>query len=211
MVNDHQDQSGSVNTDQADLDALNEEKVNRIVNSAISNRMKSFERKMDEFMGKFTQPTEEKPVKEEKVSNTELLQLKRQLEAIQKERDTEVSKRKDTELRNVVKEQLLKAGVNPSMVKAAMAILVDSDKVVGYDEADQVSWKDNDLGSIDLASGLRNWSKTDEGKSFIAPKLVQGTGAKGFSNKVNKLENKLSRSEVGSMLEQALLGGDLDQ
>ena len=210
MAQNHHDESASINTDQEAPSSLTMDDVSRLVNSAISSRMKSFEKKLEEFTSKLTpQQTEEKPA--EKISNLELVQLKKQLELIQKERDTEVSKRKDFELRNTVKEQLLKNGVNPNMVKAAMAILVDSDKLVSYNEDNEICWSDKELGKIDLSSGLKNWSKTDEGKSFLAPKSLQGTGStsRGYQNNI-KSNDKLTKTEIGSLLEQALLNGDLE-
>jgi hypothetical protein len=202
----------SANSEQADTaSSITIEQVNQAINAAISNRFKSFEKKFEEFATKLTPPDKiEEPKKDEKLSNAEMQALKKQLENIQKERDTEVSNRRNLELRNSVKENLLKAGVSPAMVKAAMAVLVDSDKVVGYDEADQIVFK-SATGDMDLASGLKTWAKSEEGKAFVAPRGAIGSGEKSFGKVNSNTSAKPSRQEVGAMLEEALFAGMKDQ
>jgi len=206
----------SANSEQADtassITNVTIEQVNQVVNAAISNRFKTFEKKLDEFSTKF-QPLpvvqEEPKEKVEKISNLELVKLKQQFDAMQKERDSELSKRKDFELRNNVKETLLKSGVSQNLLKAAMAVLIDSDKLIGYNEEDQIVFK-TESGEVDLLSGLKTWVKTDEGKSFVAPKGSVGSGEKSFSSKPSNslnLSAKPSRQEVGNALEEVLLGG----
>jgi hypothetical protein len=202
----------SASSEQADTAlSITLEQVNQIVNAAISSRFKSFEKKFDEFSTRLATPDHnEEPKKDEKLSNTELLNLKKQLEAIQKERDSEVSKRKDTELRTSVKETLLKAGVAPHMIKPALAMLVDSDKVVGYNDEDQVVYR-TQTGDLDLDSGLRSWIKSDEGKAFAAPKGALGSGERSFGKSNTNSLVKPSRQEVGAMLEEVLLGNSKEQ
>lgn len=190
--------------------SLTMEQVNTIVNSAISSRLKSFEKKFEDFAQRLAPQSQEEPKKDEKLSNQELNNLKKQFDALQKERDGEVTKRKDFELRNAVKEQLLAAGVAPHLQKAAMAMLVDSDKVVGYDEDNQIVFK-TATGDVDLASGLKNWSRTDEGKAFVAARGTQGSGERSFAKPNNNLSEKLSRTDVGNMLEEALVNGGFNK
>ena len=203
----------SANSEQADTaSSVTMEQVNQAVNAAISNRFKSFEKKFEDFTSKLTNPAqaEEPAKKDEKLSNTELLKLKQQFDALKQERDTEVSKRKDSELRNSVKESLLKAGVSTPMIKAAMALLVDSDKVVGYNDEDQIVFK-TESGDLDLVSGLKTWAKSEEGKAFVAPKGAQGSGERTFGKTNINTTVKPSRAEVGNMLEEALLGGGFNK
>ena len=189
-------------SEQADVaSSITVEQVNQIVNSAISSRFKSFERKLDEFATNFKPTTQEEPKKEDKFSV-----LQRQMEAIQKERDAEVAKRKDTELRTSIKDALVKSGVSPHMVKAAMSVLVDSDKVVGYNDDDQIVFK-TATGDLDLANGIKTWAKSEEGKVFVAPRGTQGSGERSFGKPtVNGKTPVPSSDEVGSLLGDFLLG-----
>ena len=205
----------SAESEQADTaSSITIEQVNQIVNQAISSRFKSFEKKFDDFTAKLApidKENQEPNKKEEKLSNAELVKVKQQLEAIQKDRDNEVAKRKDFELRNSVKENLLKSGVAPHMVKAAMAMLVDSDKIIGYNDEDQIIYK-TATGDVELTSGLKDWVKTEEGKAFVAPKGAIGSGEKTFGKAFTPNSNvKPSRQEVGNMLEEALLTGMKNQ
>jgi len=205
-------QIDSANSEQADTAlSVTMEQVNQAVNAAISNRFKSFEKKFEEFTSKLSNPQQaEEPKKDEKLSNTELVKLKQQFDALKQERDSEVSKRKDFELRNTVKENLIKAGVSTPMIKAAMALLVDSDKIVGYNDDEQIVFK-TESGDLDLAVGLKNWSKSEEGKAFVAPRGAQGSGERTFGKTNTNTTVKPSRAEVGNMLEEALLGGGLNK
>lgn len=204
-----QDQSAP-QSDQVNQETLTIEQVNAQINAAISSRLKSFEKKFDEALSKLTTKPEQQEgaQKEEKVSNSELISLKKQFEALQKERDQEVSKRKDLDLRTSLKDQLQKAGVAPHMLKAATAILVDHDKLVGYNEEDQLSFR-SDTGDLDLVSGVKQWLKSSEGKAFMSPKNISGSGEKSQSNS-QALGNKVqqpTRREVAELLEIALTSG----
>lgn len=174
------------------------DQVNQIVNKAISARLKSFESKFDDFVSKVA--PKEQP-KEEKLS--EVAQLKKQLENLVKERDTEKSKRREVNLRNQVKEQLLAAGVSPQMIKPAMAVLVDSDKLVDYDEEENLVFKSEE-GYQSIQDGISSWFK-GEGKVFQSAKNVSGSGdTKAYRGAQKAPQQQLSQEELGAMLEQTL-------
>ena len=201
-------------TDQVDQQTLTVEQVNQIVNSAISSRLKSFEKKFDEFATKLTtKPESTEPIlqqKEEKVSNAELLNLKKQFEALKVEKEQETAKRKDLDLRTTVKEHLQKAGVPAHLMKAATAVVIDSDKLVSYNEDDQLVFR-SDVGDLDLASGLKQWSKSSDGKVFLAPKNVSGSGEKVSNNQSGSQTKSKSlvpnRQDALASLEAALSEG----
>lgn len=172
------------------------DQVSQLVNKAISNRFKSFESKFEEFATKLA-PKEE--VKEEKLS--EVAMLKRQLESLVKERDAEKSKRRDVNLRNTVKEQLAAAGVSQQMIKPAMAMLIDSDKLVDYDDDENLVFKSEE-GYQSLQDGIKSWIKVD-GSVFQAPKNVSGSGDM-RAYKAAKSQAPVSDEELGAMLEQVL-------
>lgn len=176
---------------------LSLDQVNQIVNKAISARFKSFESKFEEFANKVA--PKEQP-KEEKLS--EVASLRKQLENLVKERDEEKSKRKDVNLRNTVKEQLLQTGISQTMIKPAMAMLIDSDKLVAYDDEENLVFKSEE-GYQSLQEGIGSWIK-NEGKIFQPAKNVTGSGDnRSYKSNSNKT-GVPSTEEVAALLEQSL-------
>jgi hypothetical protein len=184
---------------------VTKEELSQIVNAAISNRNKSFEKKFEEFTSGFKDLMQAKPVEEVKASakqsDPELARALRELEAIKKERDLEKAQGRDLKLRSTVKDELAKLGIqSPTSLKAAMAILLDADKAVGYEE-DEIVFRTEE-GATDLASGLKAWAKTEDAKFFLPPKGASGSGSKPEGNKVapKGTEQSLSQLMLSSIL-----------
>lgn len=203
MVIDKPQADSELNQEQSS--SLTIDDVSKIVNAAISSRLKSFEKQLSDFASKLPQQKEE-PQKEEKLTNTaELLKLKQQLENLQKERELEVTKRRDIELKTSLQAQINKIGVPTHLQKALMAQLLHEDKLVSYED-DQIVFHTS-TGDLDLESGLKSWSKSEDAKAFLSPLGAKGSGEKSF-NKLSTIKSeKPSRSEVAQQLEQAILTG----
>lgn len=165
------------------------EQFNTALNGMASSQKKEFRKSIDELKGLLVSQQQEKVEKEqpEKVdpnANPEFAKMQKQLaettkrlEAISAEKEAEIVKRKDTELNTSLQAELAKIGVPASRIKAVVAMMKHEDKVVGYDEDGSLVFKTPN-GDTDLAAGIKGWSKTDEGKEFIAATGVKGAGNK---------------------------------
>lgn len=146
-------------------------------------------------------PAEEK--KDEKLSNQEMQKVLAQLQVSQKQLDAERAKRLDTELRNNTKEALTKAGVNPNAIKQAMAVLVDAEKTISWNE-DQLVFK-TPTGDLSLEEGIVQWAKSNDAKIFLPPKGTSGTGATNFS-RASALPANPTDEESGLALHELFKG-----
>jgi hypothetical protein len=81
-----------------------------------------------------------------------------------------------------------------------MAILLDADKAVGYEE-DEIVFRTEE-GATDLASGLKAWAKTEDAKFFLPAKGASGSGSKPEGTKVapRGTEHSLSQLMLSSIL-----------
>lgn len=181
--------------------------VGEIVNSAITSRNSAIEKKMESILSKYIpQQAEEEPaVKPGRVANSELMEMKKQLDAMKAEKEAEVGKNRDSQLRNNLREQLTKAGVAPHLIKAAVATLVDADKAVGYtsqsweEDKDKIVFK-NGKEEEDLSVGISRWIKSEEGSSFLAPRGAKGSGDRSYSSGNNVKKETVSDNALVDML-----------
>ncbi len=189
--------------------------VSQQMNAAITQRNSAFEKKMEAMISKLVPQThqeEDVPApKVAKLPNAEILAMKQQLDAIKAEKDAEVNKRKETELRTNVREHLTKMGVAPHLIKAAIATLVSEDKLVGYTTEEYATDKDRmvfrskpgPLGEEDLSTGLSKWIKSEEGSGFLSPRGAQGSGDRSYSGKLPTSKQPLSNQSLADMIMEA--------
>lgn len=187
------------------------EQVNQIIHAAMTARNRAFESKLDEKFSRLEgllQPKqEEESAPKGKKLTPEMEAMQNQLNQLRNER----VKARDMQLRTAVKEQLLKAGVNPAAVKALVAMHVDADKTIGYagEESDEILYRGSD-SHFTLEQGLGTWLKSDEAKIYLAPKGAAGSGDRPYHNNTTNnfsgKSGKPSRSEVGNYIAQALTG-----
>jgi hypothetical protein len=129
--------------------------------------------------------TDDEPVKGKSKGKTDP-KLTAQIAALQKQVADETTKREAAEQKsreervlNSARSALTKAGVPPERVKAAIAVLHNAEgrlrlaedgkpglhfQRTGYDEV------------VEIEKGLDEWLKTDDGKVFLPPRGVEGTG-----------------------------------
>ncbi len=187
------------------------EQVVQVVNSAITARNRAFEAKLEsqfsELKSMLSPKTDEQPEATSKGSkkvSPEVEALQNQLKMLQGDR----AKARDMQLRTTVKEQLMKAGVNPAHVKALVALHVDADKTITYadDNSDEILFKGAD-SHYTLEQGLGTWLKSEDAKPYLPAKGASGSGDKSYHNNTLSGKNvKPSRSEVGNFIHQALTG-----
>ncbi len=87
-------------------------------------------------------------------------------------------KTRDTVLRQRVSESLAEIGIRePARIKQAIHHLVDGEKRIAYDEdSNSLVFRDSDDAVLDLTTGLKSWSKSDDGKHFLPPTGARGSG-----------------------------------
>lgn len=187
------------------------EQVNQIVHAAITARNRALESKLDSQFAELRNLMAPPQTQEEPTSRVGKVDAKTQmLETQLKQMQAERARRRDSELRNAVKDQLMAAGVNPSTIKALVAMHVDADKSVGYasDESDEIVFKTRD-SVYSLQEGVGKWLQSDEAKAYLAPKGATGSGDRSYfkTNNTNQSSGKPpSRQSVGNMLANALIG-----
>jgi hypothetical protein len=91
------------------------------------------------------------------------------------ELESERAKVRDKELRGALGEVLNKHGVTGIYNDNAIGRLVDSKKLVAYDEDGSIVFKDGD-GVLDLESGVKSWVASEEGKLYTPPRNANGSG-----------------------------------
>jgi hypothetical protein len=185
--------------------------VSQTVNSAISSRNTAFEKKIEALLTAKVAPQEQiedSGVKPGRVPNAELMAMKKQLDDLKAEKQAEVTKNRDSQLRNNLREQLTKAGVAPHLIKAAIATLVDADKSVSYttleyaDDKDQIVFRDGKQ-EVELAAGISKWIKSEEGSSFLAPRGAQGSGDRSYNSGNKTAQQPISDNALADMLRNA--------
>lgn len=122
-----------------------------------------------------------KPKAGESPEMAELIRKQKALEAQLAEertaRQTQEQNAKDSSKRSAVQNALAAAGVEPLRMKGAMAEVMTN---VHVGDDGKVFYRDTSKGYEDdvaLGDGMGRWGSTDVGKSYMAPKNVQGSGA----------------------------------
>jgi len=114
----------------------------------------------------------------------ELVEMKRKQKALEAQLADERKAREDQERKgrasardNAIQQALGAAGVEPLRMRGAMAEVLAN---VQVSEDGQVFYRDQSKGydeDLALSDGMKRWASTDVGKSYLAPKPVQGSGA----------------------------------
>lgn len=174
--------------------------VSQIVNSAMTSRNKSFEKKFEEMMTKVSVPVESKPEKEEPVSKAEMMAMRKQLAEYAAKDEATTAKERDQKLRETTKEHLTKIGVPTHLLKGAVATLVDADKLVFLNEDGELKFKSS-IGEVDMDQGVKQWSKSTDGKAFLPPKGAQGSGDRSLQ-KPSPTKTNLSDNDMVNLLKE---------
>ncbi len=155
------------------------------LNSAITNRFNSFEKKMLENLTKqfeslkATSPAAPSEVKQESDEAKRLRELEKVVKSQKDELEKERTTKRELNLRSTVADKLVKNGVNPAFAKQATGFLIDSERRFGFDDNGEIVSKDPVLGdSTDVDSFIKDWVKKDDAKIYLNPKNVSGAGTK---------------------------------
>ncbi len=185
---------------------LTEDDVNKSINSALNVRLKKSEESLLKQIKDMMLGTKEEKKEPEKVSSSELVEMR---ELLKKQLDKEkqmIVKSRETHLKNQVKEQLSIAGVPPQFLKAALATvlsdgLVDFSEDAAEDDVEpQVVFKTK-TGPTSLEYGIKNhWLTTDDSKAFLSASNTKGSGDKNYKNSSLKSSNKIQPGDIGAAL-----------
>lgn len=106
----------------------------------------------------------------------QLAEHKAATEKLTAERDAEKASARDQKLRSTIGEHLTKSGFDPKHIKAAIGNLIDVEKRVRFaDDSDDIVFRD-EAGDVDISTGLKGWSKSDDAKIYLPPRGTQGAG-----------------------------------
>lgn len=200
------------------------EELNKAITARFTDHQKKLEKHLETFSGTLTGKLEEllKSVPAPKSTDTadppksasespefkglmkQMEEIKRENLKIQQERDAERTKSKDATLRQQLSDALIKNGVDANRVKHAVGILVDSEKRVRFEEdGESIVFKDDDNTDVDLTTGIKSWVKSDDGKFYLPPRGVNGSGDRGAGRAPN-IRND-SKAPTAESLGMALL------
>jgi hypothetical protein len=131
-----------------------------------------------------------------------LADQKKTVEEMQAKLAQERASVRNSKLRQAVQDEMTKHGFSEATrAKHALGHLVDVEKRVRYsdDESDSIVFRDEDGQDVDLATGIKSWSRSDEAKLYMPPKGVQGSG----SNPGGKGSPKDDQPRLGEVLQNA--------
>jgi hypothetical protein len=108
----------------------------------------------------------------------QLEELRNEATQLKAERDAERTQSKNMTLRQKLGDELARAGINdPQRVRYAMALLVSEEQRVRWSEdGESIVFRDATGEDIDLATGIKTWAKSEDGKHFLPPTGARGSG-----------------------------------
>lgn len=206
---------------------VTEEQLNRAITARLAAFGKSQEKVLGEFQTTLTGKLEEllkaapvptttaessKPAESPELKGAlkRLAEIEAANKQIQAERDAERAKARDVALRQQLSDTLLKHGVDATRVKHAVGILVDSEKRVRFDEdGESLIFKDSDNTDVDLITGVRSWVKSDDGKFYLPPRGVNGSGDRGAGKAPQTAQKggQVTAESLGDLLLQGRADG----
>lgn len=112
----------------------------------------------------------------------QLTELKNKLTAQDNEREAERAALRDSRMRAALSDKLVAHGIDAKRVKHAVGFLVDAEKIVSVDASGGLVFKASDGDVIDIESGLREWIGSDDGKLYLPPRGIAGSGSEAKQN-----------------------------
>lgn len=107
---------------------------------------------------------------------SEITKLKNAQLEIERQRQAEIAKRRDIEMRQLVTERLAAYGITGSRAKHALGYLVDATRTIGVDENGSPYFRGSDGEPLDVETGLKSWSSTEDAKIYLPPRGIAGSG-----------------------------------
>lgn len=146
----------------------------------------------------------------------QIRELKSGWDAEKTEREKERQTRLVAEERGILTEALRTAGMPDAMIKAAVALLHGEEKRVGRSEDGRIVFKtEKGTGAArytdeqDVAVGVTEWLKTDDGKSFIPARPAQGAGGQPSRPGQRPNSPAEAKAQAAQDLAKVLMGGGM--
>ena len=167
-----------------------EERVSKIVNSALTSHMKRVKPGLGaEELEKFLEDREAKRAEageaeksKSKGGDSEVEKLRKQLEKQAKDfaemkatAEKANAAKRDTDGRMALSQELEKGGITGQRLKHALNHL-RAEGLVKFGEGDKLVFTQGEE-DVDLAAGVVGWLKTDDGKHFLPPSGAGGSGS----------------------------------
>lgn len=214
-----------------DLETLLNEKVNKAITGHVNRVKETFEKTLTAKLTEFGESLKSSRTEEaeggasgkggeaESETKKQLAAMQKRLEAAEKKteeertaRETERQARMRDEERTTLASALRKAGVSEeARVKGAMALLYTEEKRVARTEDGRIVYRKGD-DELDLDKGIADFLKSDEGKLYLPPRQVAGSG--GIAGKAGQAGQQNgtgpTKADAGRML-MAALRGEIDQ
>jgi hypothetical protein len=164
--------------------------------------------KFEEIATAKREPETNAPAQKSATESVEYQTLKKKLEQFERQyaeaqatANAERSKARDAALRAKVADALGAAGVSGVHARAAMAMLVDSEKRVQWsDDGETLAFRDSDGTDIDFRAGLSSWLKSDDAKMFLPPRGTAGSGDRPGGSAPKKTQGQDPREVVLGLL-----------
>jgi hypothetical protein len=182
------------------------------VASSLAETLTAFEGKIDEKITAGAKPKQNEPDPNDIANHPLLKGMQKQLADAQKKiadaetaTQLERAKAKDAALRSTLHERLTKAGIDPKRVHLALGTLIDAQKRVRYADDDSIVFRGDDNEEVDIETGLKTWSQTDDAKTYMPPRGASGSGdrpggkAPGNGQGAKGTPADLGRSVLGSL------------
>lgn len=135
--------------------------------------------------------------------------LTKQAEDARSERDAERARARDSLLRQRVTEALSGVGIEGVRARHALGLLVDAEKRARWsDDGESILFRTDAHDELDLATGLREWLKTEDAKLYLPPRGAAGSGDRPGAQPPGPRAptGPLDRTTVAEGLRRALLG-----
>jgi hypothetical protein len=218
--------AGAINNAINNWSKRSETKTGELIKNSIGEALKGFRPAAgddydggqgDDDKGKSTggrKPDPNDPTSKEiarlRSENEKILQ---KLTAEEKARADERESRARAEERQVLADELRKANIPDARIKGAVAYLTHDVKAIRRNSDGAIVWpvkRDYGDEDVNVATGVAEWLKTEEGKAYLPPVEASGSGNRGGRGAVPKAGEKMTDAQAKVMLGQAMAaaGGD---
>lgn len=168
-----------------------------------AQKMTAIEQRFAEIADKLETSSKPKDTPKSDPMAAELKALRAQYEAEKAEREKERVARMTQEERTALSQALAAKGVTGPHLKGAMALLYDAEKRITRDEAGIIAFKVQRNGFdevLPLEKALDEWLGTEDGKAYMPPRQVSGSGVTPGRSPGNSADGKMTQAQAAALL-----------
>ena len=174
---------------------------------AAAAKQTALEARLAEIAEKLDAGAKPKESAKEDKTAAELKALRAQLDSEKAERERERQARMTQEERTALSQALTSRGVTGPHLKGAMALLYDAEKRVVRDEGGTVAFKVQRNGFdevLPLEKALDEWLGTEDGKAYLPPRPVAGSGVTPGRAPGNSSSGEMTKAQAAAMLKDLM-------